>query len=296
MIDPWQLQQSRRLSFLKFPGEIHNMIYCLLLVQDYPVLRRHGNPNKIHPNVLQTCRQIFAEGSSILYRENTWLLLVFNTSRHRASDLEGFHLPPFLHPSSAALENQPLGSAGKQLARRFSMVIECCYMPPLGPTETCFSYGLDTACEALSRIPSIEYLHVEVRCRYDCREIMVTGKLLLWLGGRLRRVKEVEIGPFGGLPLNSINELKDIIRSSHPLDPFIEMYTAWNRLVHFEMCSRMQKLGQLLLRTFCCEVVPDVIAGQAAFDAYYPATDMWTGWPPWRFLLSQYARLLRDAD
>ena len=64
----------------RLSGELRNIIYTMALVQSEPVkvnaftMIKSRLPRESHAALLQTCRQISAEASSVFYGDNTFLI------------------------------------------------------------------------------------------------------------------------------------------------------------------------------------------------------------------------------
>jgi tetratricopeptide (TPR) repeat protein len=72
---------QERFATINLPRELRDRIYRELLVPERTRKRRdHSSEYNVEPNILRVSKQTHAEAASILYRENTWILLEIHST------------------------------------------------------------------------------------------------------------------------------------------------------------------------------------------------------------------------
>lgn len=147
----------RPTSFFDLPPELRIKVYGCLLVAPDPIsmeIRGDETPNKLHPEILRTCRQINEEASAVLYGTNEFFIeRIYGSNPHSQSISKGVFdicddnyddvedrinlkrtISEFNHPGviDYFLQKHP---AAKQLSLRFHGDI--LWFTPLQCTQVC---------------------------------------------------------------------------------------------------------------------------------------------------------------
>ncbi|KAK3339912.1 hypothetical protein B0T25DRAFT_523580 [Lasiosphaeria hispida] len=217
------------LGFLSFSASTRNKVYKLALCYESSC----SSSVQLSPQLLRTCRQIYAEAMPILYGENTFRFEIYNTS---GPYYDNFHYPKAV---SHDFRQNPRRPTAKVLPRltRFSIRVNYTDCHKIAPIR-------EAARELVSHlqgVPTIDFLRLE--CQLDCGDEAdahyrdpcwdeytvddggreeVIGMLKTWLG-RLRNVKTAAVE---GLPEPDANTIKERWQSSEPLEksPLPDMY------------------------------------------------------------------------
>ncbi|KAK3384707.1 hypothetical protein B0T24DRAFT_674445 [Lasiosphaeria ovina] len=227
--------------FLVLPPEIRNKIYRLLLCHPTTLGNQWSvSPVPLSAQLLRTCRQVRAEGLSILYGENTFNIMISNTYGPHYSYINYSRGLEGVFGKVSFGGRRPHRAELLPCLRRFE--IEVRYTE-----DHKLSFLRDSARKVvaeLQKVSRIEYLKLD--CKLDCEneygeinwydrcwdnyvaegiEPECSRMLRTWLG-RLRNVKEVVIK---GMPKEDSVILKERWQSDEPLEktpPLIDVYKA----------------------------------------------------------------------
>ncbi|KAK0719325.1 hypothetical protein B0H67DRAFT_551711 [Lasiosphaeris hirsuta] len=139
-------------SFLRFPPEIRNRIYRLLLVRN-GVIRARAIGAALSSQLLYTCRQVLSEAHPILYGENTWELVITSAHHPNRSPLYGLIC---LKRNSQEIPPGELGLLDSQfrLLRRFNILVQHWTMQDVDLIR----HGARLALDILAKAPQVDYL------------------------------------------------------------------------------------------------------------------------------------------
>ncbi|KAK4445753.1 hypothetical protein QBC34DRAFT_412622 [Podospora aff. communis PSN243] len=182
--------------------------------------------------------------------------------------MDALQLPFFLRPYPSP--DNPLRTMGITHLRRVILTIQDNYQRSsssvlnriiLGSrgVERFAGSGLDAVCNVLAQVPRIEFLRVNIDIESQPIRLTISGLFHLWAGGRLRNINLFEING-SMVNHNTTRGLAELVTSSRPPDPLIEMLTAMHRLACFGDLPTTPKQGRMvILHSFNMPSFNDVV-------------------------------------